>query len=93
MCARCLNEGMFTPGAKRLRRKAQSVDVPSVILPNVDSESEIEIDKLQPGLNFPSEGNLLTTTWSTPFPLVINMTISVTVLIANLFLMQEIEPF
>jgi hypothetical protein len=93
MCARCLNEGMFVPGAKRSRRKAQSVDVQSVKAPNLVSESEIESDTMLPGLNFPSGGNQMTTTSLTPFPLVINLTLSVTVLMVNLFLMKDFKSF
>jgi hypothetical protein len=93
MCARCLNEGMFIPGAKRSRRKAQSVEVPSVMALNVESALNIQSDNLPEGLNLSTGGNQLTSTWLTPFPLVINLTLSVTVLIVNLFLMKDVDSF
>lgn len=81
---------MFIPGAKRLRRKAQSVEVPSVMAPNFESTFEVEVDKSPSDLNYPAGGNQSWTIWSAPIPLVINLTLSVTVLIVNLFLMGEI---
>lgn len=90
MCARCLKEGIFIPVAKRLRRKAQSLEVSTVIAPNVESSLEIEVDKSPSDLYDPAGGNQLWIIWSLPIPLVINLTFSVTVLIVNLFQTGEI---
>ena len=88
MCARCLNEGMFIPGAKRLRRKAVSAEVPTLTAPKIASEPRIENDELSLGLVVATGCNQMTTTWLTPIPLVINLTLSLTILIVNLLLIE-----